>query len=416
MRNIKFTFPDISEAEIEGVCETLRSGWLTTGPKTKLFEKKLASFVGDYNGEGSPNCIGVSSATEGLELSLRMLGIGSGSGGSEKDEVITCAYTYTASASEIHHVGAKIVLIDCLDKDGVIEPNYDRLEAAINENTKAVIPVDIGGIPCDYDRIFEILERKKSLFKPTSDLQAMLGRVAVIEDAAHALGAVYKGRKIGSVADFTVFSFHATKNFSTGEGGAIFWNHFDGINDDDMYRMTQLYSLHGQSKDAFTKDRLGAWEYDILGIWYKCNMTDIMAAIGLGQLERYPTMLPRRKEIIERYDAAFRSLGIKTLDHYTGEHISSGHLYVTRIPGINRENANEIMEKMAKAGICTNVHFIPLPMFTAYKDLGFDIKDYPVAYAKFENEITLPLHTKLTNEEVEYVIEKYAEIVQAYRN
>lgn len=414
MKEIKFTLPDISDVEIENVVEVLKSGWITTGPKTKLLEKKLAGFTGDYNGEGSPRCVCLGSATAALELSLRLLGIGPQNGGSADDEVITCAYTYTASASVINHVGAKIVLVDCSDADGSIEMDYAKLEDAITENTKAVIPVDIAGVPCDYDRIFEIVEKKKALFKATSKLQKTLNRIAVIADAAHALGASYKGKPVGSVADFTAFSFHATKNFSTAEGGAMVWRGFDGIDDDEMYHQTQLFSLHGQSKDAFAKDRLGAWEYDIIGTWYKCNMTDVAAAIGLGQFERYPEMLARRREIIEKYDAALKPLGIKSLDHYTNDKTSSGHLYITRIPDINREQANEIIKEMALAGICTNVHFKPLPLHTAYKNLGFDIKDYPVAYAKFENEITLPLHTKLTDEEVEYVTEKYIEIVKKY--
>lgn len=414
MKEIKFTVPDISDLEIENVVEVLRSGWITTGPKTKLLEKKLAGFVGNYDGEGTPRCTCLGSATAALELSLRLLGVGAQAGGCADDEVITCAYTYTASASVISHVGAKTVLVDCSDADGSIEMDYDRLEAAITPNTKAIIPVDIAGVPCDYDKIFEIVERKKNIFAATSSLQKALGRIAVIADSAHALGASYKGTPVGSVADFTAFSFHATKNFSTAEGGAMCWKRFDKIDDDKMYRQIQLYSLHGQSKDAFAKDRLGAWEYDIVGPWYKCNMTDVAAAIGLGQFERYPQMLARRREIIEKYDAAFKPLGMKALDHYTRERTSSGHLYITRIPGINREEANEIITKMAQAGICTNVHFKPLPLHTAYKNLGFDIGGYPVAYAKFENEITLPLHTKLSDDDVEYVIEKYVEIVKEY--
>lgn len=416
MKEIKFTRPDISELEIENVVEVMRSGWITTGPKTKLLEKKLAGFVGAYDGVGSPKCVCLNSATAALELSLRLLGIGPQSGGNADDEVITCAYTYTASASVISHVGAKTVLVDCSDADGSIEMDYEKLEAAITENTKAIIPVDIGGVPCDYDKIFEIVRKKEALFKATSGLQKALGRVAVVADGAHALGAFYKGTPVGSVADFTAFSFHATKNFSTAEGGAITWNHFDGIGDDELYHQIQLFSLHGQSKDAFAKDQLGAWEYDIVGTWYKCNMTDIMAAIGLGQFERYPQMLARRREIIERYEAALQPLGVKTLNHYTNDHTSSGHLCITRIPGIDRDAANEIIRKMAEAGIATNVHFKPLPLHTAYKALGFDINDYPVAYAKFENEITLPLHTKLTDEDVEYVIENCREIMNQYSN
>ncbi|MDO4948675.1 MAG: DegT/DnrJ/EryC1/StrS family aminotransferase [Bacteroidales bacterium] len=431
MKEVRFMLPDISEVEIDNVVEVLRSGWITTGPKTKLLEKKLATFVGNYpfdamvspgqtNGQSSianhqsPRCVCLGSATAAMELSLRLLGIGCDAGGSADDEVITCAYTYTASASVINHVRARIVLVDCSDKDGSIEMDYTKLEAAITENTKAIIPVDIAGVPCDYDRIFEIVEKKKSLFVATSELQNAIGRIAVIADGAHALGASYKGTMVGSVADFTAFSFHATKNFSTAEGGALCWNHIDGIDDSNIYHRIQLFSLHGQSKDAYAKNQMGAWEYDIIGTWYKCNMTDIAAAIGLGQFERYPGMLARRREIIERYDAAFKPLGIKVLDHYTDERISSGHVYITRIPGINREQANEIMQEMAQAGIATNVHFKPLPMHTAYKNLGFDIKDYLVAYAKFENEITLPLHTKMSDEDVVYVIETYIAILHKY--
>lgn len=411
MTDIKFTVPDISDLEIENVVEVLRSGWITTGPKTKLLEKKLAGFVGDYIGEGSPRCVCLGSATAAMEIALRLLGIGQQAGGSADDEVITSAYTYTASASVISHVGAKIVLVDCSDADGSIEMDYDRLEAAITPNTKAVIPVDIAGVPCDYDRIYEIVERKKALFKASSRLQESLGRIAVIADAAHALGASYKGKRVGSIADFSAFSFHATKNFSTAEGGALTWNHIDGIEDNEIYRQIQLFSLHGQSKDAFAKNQAGGWEYDIIGPWYKCNMTDMAAAVGLGQFERYPDMLARRREIIERYNAAFKPIGIRVLNHYTTDHQSSGHLYITRIPGIRREQANEIMKEMAQAGIATNVHFKPLPLHTAYKNLGFDIKDYPVSYAKFENEITLPLHTKMTDEDVEYVIDRFKSIV-----
>ena len=411
MKEIKFTIPDISDLEIENVVEVLRSGWITTGPKTKLLEKKLAGFIGDYHGEGSPRCVCLGSATAAMEIALRLLGIGQQAGGSADDEVITCAYTYTASASVISHVGAKIVLVDCSEADGSIEMDYDRLEAAITPNTKAVIPVDIAGVPCDYDRIFGIVERKKGLFQASSRLQESLGRIAVIADAAHALGASYKGNLVGSIADFSAFSFHATKNFSTAEGGALTWNHIDGIGDNEIYRQIQLFSLHGQSKDAFAKNQAGGWEYDIIGPWYKCNMTDMAAAVGLGQFERYPGMLARRREIIERYDAAFKPIGIRVLYQYTTDHQSSGHLYITRIPGIKREQANEIMKEMAQAGIATNVHFKPLPLHTAYRDLGFDIKDYPCAYAKFENEITLPLHTKMTDEDVEYVIDRFKSIV-----
>jgi len=415
MNEIKFTLPDISEIEIENVAEVLRSGWITTGPKTKLLEKKLAGYVGEYDGEGIPRCVCLGSATAALELALRLLEIGQQAGGSAVDEVITCAYTYTASASVIDHVGAKIVLVDCTDDGGSVEMDYEKLESAITPNTKAIIPIDIAGVPCDYDRIFEIVERKKHLFSAASALQKSLGRVAVMGDSAHSLGASYKGRMTGSVADFTAFSFHATKNFTTAEGGALTWNPIQGISDGDIYRQLQLFSLHGQSKDAFAKDQLGAWEYDIIGTWYKCNMTDLAAAVGLGQFERYPQMLSRRRQIIEKYDAAFKPLGILTLDHYSYDRTSSGHLYMTWIPGIKREQANDIIKEMAAAGICTNVHFKPLPMHTAYRKLGFDIKNYPITYAKFENEISLPLHTRLTDEDVVRVIETYIDVTRKYR-
>ena len=398
--NIPFSPPDISDAEIELVADALRSGWITTGPKTKLLEKKIAEWV------GTPKCVCLNSQTACAEVSLRILGIGAG------DEVITTAYTYTASASVICHVGAKVVMVDC-QKDS-LEMDYDALEAAITEKTKAIIPVDLGGIPCDYNRIFEIVERKKSLFKPTSEIQGKLGRVAVVADAAHAFGADWHGQMVGSIADFTNFSFHAVKNFTTAEGGAMTWKHIDGIDDEAIYKKAQLLSLHGQSKDALAKTQLGAWEYDIVGTWYKCNMTDVVAAIGLAQFERYPGMLERRKEIIGKYDAAFKPLGVEVLEHYTDDYTSSGHLYITRVPGATDEQRREIIIKMAEAGVACNVHYKPLPMHTAYKELGFDIKDYPNAYAHYVNEITLPLHTCLTDEEVEYVTETYKTILSGY--
>lgn len=348
----------------------------------------------------------LNSQTACAEVSLRILGIGAG------DEVITTAYTYTASASVICHVGAKVVMVDC-QKDS-LEMDYDALEAAITEKTKAIIPVDLGGIPCDYNRIFEIVERKKSLFKPTSEIQGKLGRVAVVADAAHAFGADWHGQMVGSIADFTNFSFHAVKNFTTAEGGAMTWKHIDGIDDEAIYKKAQLLSLHGQSKDALAKTQLGAWEYDIVGTWYKCNMTDVVAAIGLAQFERYPGMLERRKEIIGKYDAAFKPLGVEVLEHYTDDYTSSGHLYITRVPGVTDEQRREIIIKMAEAGVACNVHYKPLPMHTAYKELGFDIKDYSNAYAHYVNEITLPLHTCLTDEEVEYVTETYKTILSGY--
>lgn len=409
--NIPFSPPDISDLEVEEVCKALKSGWITTGPRTKQLEKLLADYVGVPS--ITPNCVCLNSQTACGELSLRLLGIGPQEGGSEKDEVITCAYTYTASASVVCHVGAKLVLIDC-QKDS-LEMDYDALEAAINESTKAIIPIDIGGVPCDYDKIFEIVERKKSLFKPSNKIQEAIGRIAIVEDAAHAIGASYKDKMIGNVADFTNFSFHAVKNFTTAEGGAMTWKHIDGIDDGELYHQVQLYSLHGQSKDALKKNQPGMWEYDIVGTWYKCNMTDVVAAIGLKQFERYPNMLARRKEIIEKYDKAFKPLGVETLPHYTSNHQSSGHLYITRVPGATDEQRREKIIKMAEDGVSCNVHYKPLPMHTAYKKLGFDIKDYPNSYARYCNEITLPLHTCLTDEEVDYIIEKYTEILKEYR-
>lgn len=398
--NIPFSPPDISDAEIELVADALRSGWITTGPKTKLLEKKIAEWV------GTPKCVCLNSQTACAEVSLRILGIGAG------DEVITTAYTYTASASVICHVGAKVVIVDC--QKNSLEMDYDALEAAITENTKAIIPVDLGGIPCDYNRIYEIVERKKAFFKPVNEIQEKLGRVAVVADAAHAFGADWHGQMVGSIADFTNFSFHAVKNFTTAEGGAMTWKHIDGIDDEAIYKKAQLLSLHGQSKDALAKTQLGAWEYDIVGTWYKCNMTDVVAAIGLAQFERYPGMLERRKEIIGEYDAVFKPLGVEVLEHYTDDYTSSGHLYITRVPGATDEQRREIIIKMAEAGVACNVHYKPLPMHTAYKRLGFDIKDYPNAYAHYVNEITLPLHTCLTDEEVEYVIETYKTILSGY--
>ena len=409
-RFIKFSPPDIEQTEIAEVIDTLKSGWITTGPKTKKLESVLAGFVGT-NKFGCLN-----SQTACGEMALRLLGIGNG------DEVITCAYTYTATASVINHVGAKIVLVDC-QKDS-LEMDYDALENAISYKTKAIIPIDLGGIPCDYERIFDIVNKKKDLFEAKAHtefgqrLQESLGRVAVICDAAHALGAsaVIKGERkmVGNIADFTNYSFHAVKNLTTGEGGAITWTPFEGVSDDEIYKQIQLYSLHGQSKDALAKTQLGAWEYDIVGTWYKCNMTDIMAAMGLGQMSRYQSILDRRKNIIAKYDEAFKHLGIEVLPHYTDRHFSAGHLYITRIPGITTEQRNDIIIKMAERGVATNVHYKPLPMHTAYKALGFDIKDYPNAYERFANEITLPLHTCLTDEDVEYVIENYVEVLKEY--
>ena len=389
-KNIPFSPPDISETEIQEVAEALRSGWITTGPRTKEFEKKIAEYV------GTEMCVCLNSQTACAEMALRVLGIQPG------DEVITSAYTYTASASVIAHLGAKIVLIDT-QKDN-LEMDYEAVEAAITEKTKAIIPIDLGGVVCDYDRLFEIVERKKNLFHANGKIQSALGRVAIMADTAHSFGAKRNGKMAGAIADFSSFSFHAVKNLTTAEGGALTWRNIDGIDNADIYKQLQLLSLHGQSKDALAKTRLGAWEYDIIGTWYKCNMTDVIAAIGLKQLERYFGMLQRRKEIIEKYDATFHPLGIETLPHYTEISQSSGHLYITRIPHITCEQRNEIIIKMAERGIACNVHYKPLPMHTAYKNLGFDIKNYPNAYALFANEITLPLHTCLTDEDVEYIL------------
>ena len=397
---IPFSPPDITEAEVEQVAEALRSGWITTGPKTKELERQVADLC------GVNRAVCLSSQTACAETTLRVLGVGEG------DEVIVPAYTYTASASVVYHVGAKIVLVD-VQKDS-LEMDYDKLAEAITEKTKVIIPVDLGGVPCDYDKIFSIVEAKKSLFHPVNKLQEAIGRVIVMTDAAHAFGATWHGKPVGSIADFSNFSFHAVKNFTTAEGGAATWRDIEIIEKKKKYHQYQLLSLHGQSKDALAKTQLGAWEYDIVGPWYKCNMTDVVAGIGLAQMKRYAGLLERRKEIIGKYDEAFKPLGIEVLNHYTEEHKSSGHLYITRIPGITLEQRHEIIVKMAEQGVACNVHYKPLPMMTAYKNLGFDIKDYPNAYKRFENEITLPLHTKLTDEEVEYVIEKYSEIVKEY--
>lgn len=397
---IPFSPPDISEEEIKEVAEALRSGWITTGPRTKQLEKLIANYV------GTEMCVCLNSQTACAEMALRVLGV------TPDDEVITSAYTYTASASIIDHIGAKIVLVDT-QKDS-FEMDYDALEAAITEKTKAIIPVDLGGVVCDYDRLFEIVERKKNLFRANSDIQKALGRVAIMADTAHSFGASRNGKMTGAIADFSSFSFHAVKNLTTAEGGALTWRTIDGIDNAEIYKKLQLLSLHGQSKDALAKTKLGAWEYDIVGTWYKCNMTDVAAAIGLKQFERYPEMLKRRKVIIERYDAALKPLGVESLPHYTENVQSSGHLYITRVPGITAEQRNEIITKMAEHGVATNVHYKPLPMHTAYKNLGFDIADYPNAYAHFANEITLPLHTCLTDEDVEYVIAAYKEVLGEY--
>lgn len=398
---IPFSPPDITEAEIEQVAEVLRSGWITTGSKTKELEREVAAFC------GVNRAVCLNSQTACAEMTLRLLGIGEG------DEVITSVYTYTATASVVCHVGAKLILVDT--QQDSFEINYDQLENAITEKTKVIIPVDLGGVPCDYDRIFEIVEKKKKLFHPTNKIQKTIGRVIIMTDAAHAFGATWHDRPVGSIADFSNFSFHAVKNLTTAEGGAVTWRDIEGLDNEEIYHQYQLLSLHGQSKDALAKTQLGAWEYDVVGPWHKCNMTDVTAGIGLAQMKRYKGLLERRKKIIERYDAAFKPLRIKVLDHYNDDHQSSGHLYLTRIPGITLEQRQEVIVKMAEAGIACNVHYKPLPMMTAYKKLGFDIKDYPNAYKMFVSEVTLPLHTKLTDEEVEYVTERFVESVRCIK-
>lgn len=390
-KNIPFSPPDITDAEIEEVIKAMKSGWITTGPRTKEFEKKIAEYI------GVNKAVCLNSATAAMELTLRILGIGPG------DEVITSAYTYTASASIIDHVGAKIVLVDTAPDS--FEMDYKKLACAITDKTKAIIPVDIAGKMCDYDAIFKIVESKKELFRPNNEIQGLLNRVIIMADAAHAFGAERKGMKCGQVADFTSFSFHAVKNLTTAEGGAVVWRNDLGLDDEWLYKQFMLYSLHGQSKDALAKTQKGAWEYDIIYPAYKCNMTDILAGFGLMQLSRYEYLLEKRKEIINMYDKALLTLGIKSLQHYGDNFASTGHLYLARIPGIGETERNEIIMKMAEAGVATNVHYKPLPMFTAYKNLGFDIKNYPHAYSQYVNEITLPLHTLLNDEDVMYVCE-----------
>ena len=399
-RNISFSPPDITDAEIEEVSKVLRSGWITTGPRTKKLENRLAQYC------NTNKVVCLNSATAAEELNLRILGIGEG------DEVIVPAYTYTATAAAVIHVGAKVIFIDSQIDNA--EMDYIALEKAITEKTKAIVAVDLGGIICDYNRIFEIVEKKKKLFRACNDIQKAIGRVAVLADCAHALGASKDGKMAGEIADFTSFSFHAVKNFTTAEGGASTWKTIDGIDDEMLYKQYQLYSLHGQSKDALAKNQLGSWEYDIVGPWYKCNMTDIMAAIGLVQLDRYEGLLNRKKEIIKKYDEVCDKLGVMHLKHYTKNSESSGHLYLTRIPNITDGQRREIIVKMAEQGIATNVHYKPLPMMTAYKKLGWDIKDFPNAYAYYENLITLPLNTKLSDEDVEYVCTWFEKIVKEY--
>ena len=402
---IPFSPPDIGEAEIAQVADTLRSGWITTGPKTKELERQVASFC------HTSRAVCLNSATAAMELTLHQLGIGPG------DEIITCAYTYTASASVVCHVGAKLVLVDCCKpSDGgsdCYQMDYDALERAITPRTKAIIPVDLGGVVCDYDRIFEIVERKKALFTPSDNkIQQALGRVAVMADAAHAFGAQWHGRMCGEIADFTCFSFHAVKNFTTAEGGAVTWRDLPGIDNEEIYKNYMLLSLHGQSKDALAKTQLGAWEYDIVMPGYKCNMTDIMAAIGLAQMQRYPDLLARRKQIITRYNQVMDTLPVSYLRHYGEDFASSGHLYLVRLNGRDEQFRNDLITKMAEREIATNVHYKPLPMHTAYKKLGFDIKDYPNAFAMYRNEVTLPLHTLLTDEQVEFLLETFVQLLR----
>lgn len=396
--NVLFSPPDITEEEIAEVVDTLKSGWITTGPKTKKFENEIAEFC------HTSKAVCLNSATACLEMALRVLEIGPG------DEVITTAYTYTASASVVCHVGAKLVLIDT-QKDSY-EMDYEKLEQAITENTKAIISVDLAGIIGNYEKLFAIAERKKAMFHPANKIQEKMGRIAVLADAAHALGAEKDGKRCGEIADFTSFSFHAVKNLTTAEGGALVWRDIEGIDNEALYKQFMLFSLHGQSKDALAKTQLGAWEYDIVEPYFKCNMTDIMASLGLAQLRRYPGLLARRREIIDRYNEALKDENVTVLNHYGDNHASSGHLYLVRLNGKTREECNAIITKMAERGVATNVHYKPLPMLSAYKKLGFSIEDYPNAYELFANEITLPLHTKLTDEEVEYVIEMFKECIR----
>ena len=423
-RNIPFSPPDMTEDEANEVRDAILSGWITTGPRTKKLENLIAEYV------GVKKAVCLNSQTACAEMALRLLGIGAG------DEVIVPAYTYTASASIVDHVGAKIVFVDV--QDGCLEMDYDKVEAAITERTKAIIPVDLGGIPCDYERLFDIVNKKKALFTPKTDLQKKIGRVAICADCAHSFGGSRKGVMCGALADFSSFSFHAVKNFTTAEGGALTWNlpfgeevavvELDANPENTfsnlpkiegetwtqkLYRITQLLSLHGQNKDALAKTKLGAWEYDIIGPWFKCNMTDVVAAIGLIQFERYPEMLAKRKEMIARYDEALKDLNVAVLKHYTDENTSSGHLYIVRLLGKTREQTNSVIEQMAERGIATNVHYKPLPMMTAYKKMGFDIKDFSNAFKMFENEVTLPLTTKMSMEDLEYVIENFVDIVKA---
>lgn len=407
LRNIPFSPPDVTDSEVELVAEALRSGWITTGPKTKKFEQLISDYCQNtrYDSDGSqlPTTVCLNSATACMEMALRILGIG------EADEVIVPAYTYTATASSVCHVGATPVMVDCAP--GSFEMDYDKMKEAITEKTKAIMPVDLGGIVADYDKVFAAVEAKKSLFHPDNEIQKAFGRCIVIADAAHAFGAMWHGKMCGNIADFTSFSFHAVKNLTTAEGGALTWRAHEGIDDKAIYAQLQLLSLHGQNKDALAKTKLGGWEYDIIAPYYKCNMTDIMAGIGLAQLKRYPEMLRRRRQLIERYNVALEPYGVTLLNHYGNEHSSSGHLYLVRIDGFSAEQRNDVIVKMAERGIATNVHYKPLPMMTAYKAFGYDIKDFPNAYEQFRNEITLPLHTRLSDDDVDYILSNFIEII-----
>ena len=395
---IQFSPPDITQEEIDEVVDTLKLGWITTGPKTKLFEKQLAEYC------NTPKAVCLNSATSAMEMTLRLLGIGEG------DEVITSAYTYTASASVITHVGAKVKLVDSGKDSFFID--YEAIADAITEKTKAIIPVDIAGKMCDYHKIIEILEKKKSLFTPKNELQKAFDRVIIIGDAAHSLGASYKGLMSGELADFTCFSFHAVKNLTTAEGGAVTWRNIDGINNEELYKQFMVLSLHGQSKDALAKTKAGAWEYDIIAPNYKCNMTDIMASLGLAQLRRYSDILKRRTELIEKYDEQLKDLNVTSMSHFDDSYKSCGHLYLIRLNGKDESYRNDVIIKLANKGISVNVHYKPLPMHTAYKNLGFKIEDYPNAFNMYKNEITLPLHTLLTDEEVDYIVESLREILK----
>ena len=416
-RNVFFSPPDMTETETRLVVEAIMSGWITTGPKTKEFEKKISAYV------HTDKTVCLNSATAAMELALRLIGVG------PEDEVIVPAYTYTASASVTQHVGCHLVMVDSNEANQQMD--LQKLAEAITERTKVIVPVDLGGVVCEYDKILEILEQKKGLFRPTNELQKKIGRVIISSDCAHAFGSEWKGKMAGEIGDFSSFSFHAVKNLTTAEGGALTWHLpfgnepiimdidttipvFEGETwNEFLYRKCQLFSLHGQNKDALAKTKLGSWEYDVIGPWYKCNMTDIMASLGLAQMERYDTMLQKRQKYVERFNEAFKELNVAVLDHKGAEHCSSHHLYIIRLLGKTREQVNDVITKMAERGIATNVHYKPLPMMTAYKTLGFDIKNFPNAYKMFENTMTLPLNTKMTEEDVEYVIENFVDIVKS---